>query len=126
MAAAQRPPVLGSLTLIAIVIGLSAALFAYTAGWFSPRRLTPDKVVAAFSPPNDSAVLGHRRNHAKGICFTGVFEANGGGFRARGVSSARALQSRHPQSERAGRDGPRARPGDANFELRTDKNGGAL
>ena len=64
MAAAQRPPVLGSLALIAIVIGLSAALFAYTAGWFSPRRLTPDKVVAAFSPPNDTAVLGHRRNHA--------------------------------------------------------------
>ena len=56
MAAGQRPPVLGSLALIAIVIGLSAALFAYTAGWFSPRRLTPDKVVAAFSPPNDTAV----------------------------------------------------------------------
>jgi catalase len=36
-------------------------------------------VVAAFSPPNDTAVLGHRRNHAKGICFTGVFEANGAG-----------------------------------------------
>jgi catalase len=79
MAAAQRPPLLGSLALIAIVIGLSAALFAYTAGWFSPRRLTPDKVVAAFSPPNDTTVLGHRRNHAKGICFTGVFEANGAG-----------------------------------------------
>ena len=79
MAAAHRPPVLLSLALIAIVIGLGAALFAYTAGWFSPRRLTPDKVVAAFSPPNDTAVLGHRRNHAKGICFTGVFEANGTG-----------------------------------------------
>ena len=36
-------------------------------------------MVAAFSPPNDTAVLGHRRNHAKGICFTGVFEANGAG-----------------------------------------------
>jgi catalase len=23
--------------------------------------------------------LGHRRNHAKGICFTGTFEANGDG-----------------------------------------------
>ena len=51
MAAAHRPPVLGSLALIAIVIGLGAAIFAYTAGWFSPRRLTPDKVVAAFAPP---------------------------------------------------------------------------
>ena len=52
MATAQRPSVLGSLAL-AIVIGLSATLFAYTAGWFSPRRLTPDKVVAAFAEAKD-------------------------------------------------------------------------
>jgi catalase len=78
MAAVHRPPVLASLALIAIVIGLGAVLFAYTAGWFSPQRLTPDKVVAAFAAPGD-LVLGHRRNHAKGICFTGVFDANGAG-----------------------------------------------
>jgi catalase len=71
MAAAHRSPVLGSLALIAIVIGLGAAIFAYTAGWFSPQRLTPDKLVAAFAPPTGVA-LGHRRNHAKGICFTGL------------------------------------------------------
>jgi catalase len=35
-------------------------------------------VVDAFAPPGGPA-LGHRRNHAKGICFTGVFEANGAG-----------------------------------------------
>ena len=34
--------------------------------------------VAAFAPPSGVA-LGHRRNHAKGICFTGIFEANGAG-----------------------------------------------
>jgi catalase len=67
-----------SLALIAIVIGAGAAAFAYTAGWFSPERLTPDKLVAALAPPAGPA-LGHRRNHAKGICFTGVFEANGAG-----------------------------------------------
>jgi catalase len=67
-----------SLALIAIVIGAGAAAFAYTAGWFSPERLTPDKLVAALAPPAGLA-LGHRRNHAKGICFTGVFEANGAG-----------------------------------------------
>jgi catalase len=78
MAAAHRPPVLGSLALIALVIGLGAASFAYTAGWFSPQRLTPGKLVAAFAPPSDVA-LGHRRNHAKGVCFTGLFEANGAG-----------------------------------------------
>jgi catalase len=78
MPSSSRPPLLGSFALIAIVIGVGAAAFAYTAGWFSPQRLTPDKFVAAFAPPSGVA-LGHRRNHAKGICFTGIFEANGAG-----------------------------------------------
>src|ERR1700740_2897474 len=73
----HRSP-LGSLALIAIVIGAGAAVFAYTAGWFSPERLTPTKLVDALAPPTGPA-LGHRRNHAKGICFTGVFESNGNG-----------------------------------------------
>ena len=67
-----RNPV-GSLVIIAAVVAVAAAAFAYTAGWFSPERLTPRKLVDGFdlgsAPP-----LGHRRNHAKGICFTGVFE----------------------------------------------------
>src|SRR5579863_4600965 len=70
--------VFGSLVLIAVVVGASAAAFAYTAGWFSPQRLTPDKMVDAFTPPA-GAPLGHRKNHAKGICFTGIFESNGAG-----------------------------------------------
>src|SRR6201987_4156359 len=81
MAQPRRPParsMFGSLLLIAVVIGGTAAAFAYTAGWFSPQRLTPDKLVDAFTPPSGEP-LGHRRNHAKGICFTGVFEANGAG-----------------------------------------------
>jgi len=61
-----------------VIIAGGAAAFAYTAGWFSPQRLTPEKMVAALAPPTGVA-LGHRRNHAKGICFTGVFEANGAG-----------------------------------------------
>jgi catalase len=78
MAAPQQFRAFGSLGLIAVVIGAGAAAFAYTAGWFSPQRLTPGKLVAAFAPPTGVA-LGHRRNHAKGICFTGVFESNGSG-----------------------------------------------
>src|SRR5271156_3814629 len=70
--------VLGSLVMIAVVLAGGAAAFAYTAGWFSPQRLTPTKIVNALAPPTGPA-LGHRRNHAKGICFTGVFEANGAG-----------------------------------------------
>src|SRR5271166_2316653 len=73
-----RRSALWSLALIAIVIGIASAAFAYTAGWLSPHRLTPGKLVAAFAPPGGPA-LGHRRNHAKGICFTGVFDANGAG-----------------------------------------------
>ncbi len=71
-------PALGSLALIAVVVGAGAAVFAYTAGWLSPERLTPGKLVAALAPPAGPA-LGHRRNHAKGICFTGEFAANGAG-----------------------------------------------
>ena len=113
-----RRGALWSLALIAIVIGIASAAFAYTAGWLSPDRLTPGKLVAAFAPPGGPA-LGHRRNHAKGICFTGVFEANGAGselsrrpgFRARAVPGARAVQPRDRRCERAGCDGPGAGPG---------------
>jgi len=67
---------LGPLVLIAAVVAFGAGAFAYTAGWLSPNRLTSTKLVSALAPPGGAA-LGHRRNHAKGICFTGVFEANG-------------------------------------------------
>jgi catalase len=69
---------IGSLVLIAAIVGASAGAFAYTAGWFSPERLTPDRMIDALTPPNVDPA-GHRRNHAKGICFTGMFEANGAG-----------------------------------------------
>jgi catalase len=81
MAQTRQSParsVFGSLVLIAVVIVGGAAAFAYTAGWFSPHRLTPNRFVDAFTPPTGEP-LGHRRNHAKGICFAGVFEANGAG-----------------------------------------------
>jgi catalase len=69
---------LKSFALIAVVVGIVAVAFAYTAGWLSPHRLTPQKLVAALQSPGGPS-LGHRRNHAKGICFTGNFEANGEG-----------------------------------------------
>src|SRR5919108_3723221 len=69
----------GSLALILAVVAGGAAAFAYTAGWFSPQRLTPNRLVDAFTPPGGTPPLGHRRNHAKGVCFTGIFESNGAG-----------------------------------------------
>ncbi len=77
----QRPlprAPLGSLIAIAAVVGGTAVAFAYTAGWLSPQRLTPARLVAGFGTPTP-ADLGHRRNHAKGVCFTGRFYANGAG-----------------------------------------------
>ena len=76
-ASPSRPPI-GSLAIIAIVVAVGAGAFAYTAGWLSPTRLTPAKIVNSLAPPGGPS-LGHRRNHAKGICFTGVFESNGNG-----------------------------------------------
>ena len=67
-----------ALATIATAVGLVAIAFSYTAGWLSPHRLTPKKLVRALEPPGGPA-LGHRRNHAKGICFTGIFDANGDG-----------------------------------------------
>jgi catalase len=85
---------IGSLALIAAVVLCAAAAFAYTAGWFSPDRLTPTKLVDAFTPPGGEPPLGHRRNHSKGICFTGIFEANGAGSE---LSRARAFaQGQYP------------------------------
>ena len=69
---------LGSLAIIAIVVAIAAGAFAYTAGWLSPGRLTPTKIVDSLAPPGGPS-LGHRRNHAKGVRFTGVFESNGNG-----------------------------------------------
>jgi catalase len=65
---------------IGATIAAAAIVFAYTGGWLSPHRLTPDRMVAALSDRGGNP-LGHRRNHSKGVCFTGTFEANGTGVR---------------------------------------------
>ncbi|HTV80762.1 MAG TPA: catalase family peroxidase [Steroidobacteraceae bacterium] len=67
-------PLLG----IAVLVALVAAAFAYTAGLFSSTRLTPDRFLAQLQPAEGPSP-GHRRNHLKGICFVGDFEASGAG-----------------------------------------------
>ena len=73
-----RRPVGGALIVITLVVGGSAAAFAYTAGWLTPHRLTAAKMVDALGARGGDPI-GHRRNHAKGVCFTGYFEGNGTG-----------------------------------------------
>lgn len=80
MREAPEPPPrrLAFLALAAFVIVGGSGAFAYTAGWLSPERLTSRRLVDSLAPANGPA-LGYRRNHAKGICFTGVFQSNGNG-----------------------------------------------
>ena len=59
------------LVIIGGVVFASALAFAYVGGWLSPDRLTPTRMVAALSDRGGNP-LGHRRNHSKGICFTGA------------------------------------------------------
>lgn len=75
---AEHRPLFVRLGAIACVVGVLAFAFVYAGGWLTPDRITPAEVVARFTPPGVDA-LGHRRNHAKGICFTGLFESNGAG-----------------------------------------------
>ena len=74
----SNPFPLKAVAVIGATISVAAIAFAYTAGWLTPHRLTPTRLVAALQPSQGPA-LGHRRNHAKGICFTGIFDANGNG-----------------------------------------------
>jgi catalase len=68
--------VLLRLGVIGAVVLCLAAAFAFTGGWFSPARLTQDRIIAGFEEVN-GLHPGFRRNHAKGICATGWFESNG-------------------------------------------------
>ncbi|MDR6291150.1 MULTISPECIES: catalase family peroxidase [Inquilinus] len=68
------------LGVIGAVLLVAAGAFAYTGGWLSPDRLTPDRIIDAFEHDN-GVHPGFRRNHAKGLCIAGSFESNGQGVR---------------------------------------------
>jgi len=81
------------LTAIAGAIVVSAGLFLYAGGWFTPHELTPARIINTFEYLN-GVHSGFRRNHAKGVCVTGYFESNGQG---RAVSKAQVfLPGREP------------------------------
>jgi len=60
-----------------VVLGIAGA-FAATAGWLSPGHLDRNQIIDRFEAVNGEHP-GFRRNHAKGVCFTGWFESNGNG-----------------------------------------------
>ena len=71
---------LPAIAIIASVVAVVAALFAWTGGLFSSARLTQARVIDQFERTN-GLHRGFRRNHPKGICFTGRFDSNGAGMR---------------------------------------------
>ena len=108
---------IGSLALIAAVVAFAAAAFAYTAGWFSPDRLTPtswSRLHAARRRPAARPSSQPRQGHLLHRSIRGERRRFGAlespGVCARPVPGPRTLQSGHARSERGGRDGPGARP----------------
>jgi len=83
-----KPFPLTALVTIAASVACLGFAFACTAGWLSSHRLTPNRMLRALDAPRGPA-LGHRRNHAKGICFTGTFDSNGDGAE---LSKARVFE----------------------------------
>ena len=65
---------------IAAVLAVAAGGFAYVGGWLTPRDVTPVRFVEAFQQA-DGVHPGFRRNHAKGVGVSGVFESTGNGTR---------------------------------------------
>jgi catalase len=61
----------------AVLAGI-VGLFAYAGGWLTPYALSPASMINTFEQVN-GLHSGFRRNHAKGICFSGYFDSSGGG-----------------------------------------------
>src|SRR6202140_4531923 len=78
--ASKRPLTTAGVVIRLGAIGVAvlsvAGAFAYTGGWLSPRRLTEDRMLAAFTDA-EGLHPGFRRNHAKGVCASGGFDSNG-------------------------------------------------
>jgi catalase len=69
---------IGRLGLVLFIVATVATLFAYAGGWLSPRALTPSLMIDGFEQVN-GVHPGFRRNHAKGVGFSGYFDSNGQG-----------------------------------------------
>ena len=67
---------LARLALVGLILAAVAGTFAYLGGWLTPNALTPGRLTDAFEHVA-GVNYGFRRNHAKGVGVSGVFESNG-------------------------------------------------
>lgn len=86
----HRPPATGPVIVIAAVVLLLIGAFAWAAGWIGPRRINGGDVTRALEYNTGGKKPGYRRAHAKGLCFSGSFAANGAGS---ALSSASAFKT---------------------------------
>ena len=82
---ATQPPLgkttmVARLALIGVILAAALGTFAYLGGWLTPNVLTPARFVDGFEEVN-GVHAGFRRNHAKGVGVSGLFESNGSGVR---------------------------------------------
>jgi catalase len=77
------------LAVIGVLMLIVTVAFASVGGWFSPHRLTQDRMMQAFEELNGPHP-GFRRNHAKGMCVSGWFDSSGA---AASLSKAEILQA---------------------------------
>ncbi|MDB5738160.1 MAG: Catalase domain protein, partial [Sphingomonas bacterium] len=78
MAAAIR--IFPRLVIIAGALAGAALIFAWVGGWLSPARISGTAVADALQDANGKVFRGFRRAHAKGLCVSGRFDANGAGM----------------------------------------------
>jgi catalase len=79
----RRNPV--QVVTIGLVVAIIIGVFAYVAGYLTPRRLSANRIVDAMEATGGGPHEGFRRAHAKGICIGGTFLATPG---ARSLSAA--------------------------------------
>jgi catalase len=65
--------------LIAVILAGVVALFAWVGGFLTPARISGAAVADRLEAANGQVYRGFRRAHAKGLCVTGHFDANGAG-----------------------------------------------
>lgn len=77
MPASPRP--LPRFALIAAILAAVALLFAWVGGFLSPGRTSGGAIANVLQAATGKLYPGFRRAHAKGLCVSGRFEANGAG-----------------------------------------------
>lgn len=88
MSSPSKRTLAAAATLIGAVVLLLVVGFAWAADWIGSGRISGGDVLAAIEY-NGGSHPGYRRAHAKGLCFSGEFQANDAGL---ALSSAAALR----------------------------------